>query len=988
MIDKRYKRIVNIIGWIIFSLTTLLYIFTMYPTVSFWDSGEFIFSSYQLSVNHQPGAPLYQLIACLFSKLAFGEQHVAAAVNLVSALSGGISIMLLYHLFLYLFNKYSDKPVGNVAAAVISALTFAFTDSFWTSSTEAEVYSLSFLFTTLCLHLIISWEENPKEKYIILLCFILGLSYGVHPLTLLIIPAIVFIIFFHYHTITVKGLIYASCISVLMILVFTNALKWILSLYSLSTLWTNVIAIVIIGLLLFLSYYKKLPLLNSIVFCVLFFFVGTSTYVVTSIRSKQDIPCNEYPAYNSKALNNYISRTSYIKAPIVYGQYFTALPAEDFKIKNNRIEPVFSSKQKTFFPRMWNYTSAAYEDGYVSWVGMPKNTVNINGEERQKPSFLQNLQFFSSYQFVYMYVRYLLWNFCGKSNDMQGYGDLSCGVAQSGYYYTDRLFNVSEGRQPWLSDNKANNRYFAIPLILCLIGVFYHIIKDSKRFLFVGTIFVMYSLAIVIYTNMTAYEPRERDYIYLPSFMAISIWIGIGILGISQIIANIIRVKKPRYILPIFLIVPIWMFIQNIDDHNHRHQYSCRNFAYSLLSSCQKNAILFVDGDNDTYPLWYLQNVEHIRQDVRVINREFLNNPYYLKLLTKAMPENKPLKLSLNSSDYEEGIMDEVQILPSFDTIPLQKAIDLVRNDHPNDAKLKNHIKHLYFNTIKTTIDDKDIVFHLDKPSLSKADIMLLDIIASNNERPIYFSSYSNDSFLGLDNYLLLEGFNYRLTNNNLKEKIDDKTVYNSAIMNYNYFMHTFEYRNFKNNIYFNEIERNIIKLYFENATQTIYKLVQCSQEQKALILTDKILQEFPTDLHQYPYSWADFAIVYSLCDHQEKAQTLMDKATDMFLMYLNRYTTGTIRYQSENRLEAQKCIVNMINLCLTAEDYGLETMRRDVSEVIFSMIKPYIEITLRQRKIMLLQQDWYQQEIDNIDALLDYINNFAEHYEFKLARN
>ena len=987
MLDKRYTKVVNIIGWIIFLVTTLLYIFTMYPTVSFWDSGEFISSSHLLLVNHQPGAPLYQLIGCLLSNFAFGNlKYVAPIINGLSAVCGGLSIMLIYHLFLYLFNKYSDKPVGNVAAAVISALTFAVTDSFWTSCTESEVYSLSFLFTTLCLHIIISWEEKPNDKYLILICFILGLSYGVHPLTLLIIPAIVFIIFFHYRRITIKGFIYAIILSFITLFIFTNAITTLLHLFILSFVWTVVIIVVIIASLLFLSYYKKLPLLNSIVFCVLFFFIGTSTYITIAIRSQQNLPYNEYAANTPKTMLNYIQRTAYLKAPLVYGQYYTALPAVDFRLKDNKIEPVFSSKQKTFFPRMWNYTSSAYEDGYVSWVGQPKSYVTIDGEQREKPYFLQNLQFFTSYQLGYMYGRYLLWNFSGRTNDLQGYGDLSSAQAQSGYYYIDKLFNIDEGRTNWNITNKANNRYFAIPLILCLIGVFYHIIKDSKRFLFVGTIFLMYSLAIVVYTNMTAYEPRERDYVYLPSFMAVSIWMGIGILGISQIIANIIRVKKPRYILPLFLIVPIWMFAQNLNDHNHRHQYTCRNFAYSLLSSCDKDAILFVDGDNDTYPLWYLQNVEHIRQDVRVINREFLNNEYYIELLTKPMPENKPLKLSLQNADYKDGVMDEVQVLPSFDTLDIRKAMELIQNDRPQDIKLKDHIKHLHFNTLKAQVYGKDIVFKIEETSLPKSDIMILDIIASNKERPIYFSSYSNDNFVGLDNYLASEGFLYRLANVDIQNLPEGNYYsYECAVRNYNHFMHSFEYRNFKNNIYFNEIERSIIKIYFESAAQTAYKLIEYGDKDRAEALINKILKEFPTDVHSYPYSWADFAIVLALCGNTELSDLLMQKGVDYFSMYLNRYTTGTIRYQSENRLEAQKCIVNMINLCLTAEDYSLESIRRDVSEAFFSHIRPYLEITNRQRKIMLLQKDWYQDEIDNIDSLMEYITDFANRYEFQL---
>lgn len=356
-----------------------------------------------------------------------------------------------------------------------------------------------------------------------------------------------------------------------------------------------------------------------------------------------------------------------------------------------------------------------------------------------------------------------MWNFCGRTNDIQGYGDLTNGTYQTGFYYIDKLLSVDEGRTYQSITNKANNKYFAIPLLLCLIGIFYHIIKDSKRFLFLGTIFIMYSLAIVVYTNVPAYEPRERDYVFLPSFMVVSIWMGIGILGISQIIANLIRVKHPRYVLPIFLIVPIWMFAQNINDHNHRHNYTARNFAISMLNSCDKDAILFTDGDNDTYPLWYAQFVEHIRTDVKVINRQMLNNSYYIDLLKIYSDSIKGINLTFNNKDYADGIMDEIQILPNFDTIDLKKAIQIVQEDKIPDIKFGNHLKNLNYNKFTTKIDGKTIVFNIDASVISKSDIIILDIIASNPGRTIYFSSYSNTDFLSLDEYLSLEGLRTKL---------------------------------------------------------------------------------------------------------------------------------------------------------------------------------------------------------------------------------
>ncbi|MGP1514423.1 MAG: glycosyltransferase family 117 protein [Bacteroidales bacterium] len=983
--DRKYKRIVNIIGWIVFLLSTFLYIFTMYPTTAFWDSGEFIMSSCHLSVGHQPGAPLYQLVGSLFASLSCGNvKLIAPLINALSALCSGLSIMLLYHLFLYLFNKYSSKPIGNTVAAVIASLTFAFTDSFWTQATEAEVYSFSFLFTTICLHIIILWEENPKEKYLILLSLVLGMSYGVHPLTLLVIPAIVFIIYFHYRKITFRGIVYSIIISIVTLYLFMNAFDWMVQLFNISVIIPILGILFLCGVLLYLSFVKRLAFLNSLVFCLLFFFVGCSTYIVIAVRSNQFLPMNEYGVYTSDSMHDYLTRQSYIHPPLFYGPYYTALPAEDFKVDEKLSYPIFNREFYTFFPRMWNYTSPTYDDGYVSWVGQPKNTLLINGEQRLKPSFMQNIQFFFHYQFGYMYWRYLMWNFSGRTNDMQGYGDMTNGNWQTGIYYVDKLFEIDEGKTYFSVKNNANNRYFAVPLILCLIGMFYHIIKDSKRFLFVTTIFVMFSIAIVFYTNVVAYEPRERDYVFLPSFMAVSIWIGIGVLGISQMVANLIRVRHPRYILPLFLILPIWVFSQNIDDHNHRYNYTARNFAISILNSCDKNAILFVDGDNDTYPLWYAQHVEKIRTDVRVINRQMLNNDYYINLLTKPIYELEPLKMTFSIGDYRAGVMDEVQILPNFDTISLKKALKLIKEDNIPDPKFGNHIKNLNYNKFIVNIDGKNIVFTVNDAVLSKRDIIMMDIIASNNDRPIYFSAYSNTDYLSLDDYLSLEGFAYKLTNvvtdRNSFDNINEQKMYANII-------NGFEFCNFDRNIYFNEIERNIINMYVENAGSLAYKLLQTEHYDQAEILINKITNDIPASVHNYPLTLADFAVIQYVIGNKQTAREMMTKSMKNFKTFIDRYNVGTIKFQSQNRLEAAKRIAFYLNLCVMCENWGLEELRVDVSETFFSVIRPYWEITHRQRKIMLLEEDWYAEEIKKIDDLTSQIKDLADIYEEKLPK-
>lgn len=987
--NKKYIRTVNIVGWILFLLTTGLYLFTMYPTVAFWDCGEFLASSRTLQIGHQPGAPLYQLLGSIISALSFGNVKVATIlINSLSAIAGGISIMLLFHIFLYLFNKYSEMYVGNIAAAFMASAIFALTDSFWTCAAEAEVYTISFLFTTLCIRIILHWEEKPNEKWIILLCFIFGLSYGVHPLTLLIVPAIVFIIWFHYKRISFVNILLASVTSLVVIFLMVNAFPFILTLVELNFVLLIGLLILLAGLFV-LSFRKKVAWLNSLAFCIVFFLVGCSTYLVIGIRGAENLPMNESRITDAKTLNEYISREAFSKAPIVYGPYYTDWPPKDFELNGKKLEPAFDKELMTFFPRMWNYNNESYANNYVAWVGEPKRTVNINGEDIQRPSFLQNVSYFFEYQLGYMYCRYLLWNFVGKTTDIQGDGSLTNGQAKTGLTPLDKLYSIDEGETILSEKNKGNNKYFAIPLILCLLGIFYHLAKDSKRFLFVAAIFIMYSIALVVYLNSAAYEIRERDYVYLPSFMAISIWIGIGMLGISQIIANLIRVKKPRYVLPIFLIVPIWIGIENFDDHNHRHQYTAYNFAYSMLNSCEKDALLIVDGDNDTYPLWYCQNVEHFRQDVRVVNRELLNNASTINLLQKAMPESKAFNLLMGRNNYKDGVMMAVSVTPSFDVLEMKEALKNLYNSKGDDEKFKNYFKNLHTNKFLIKRNDGNINISLDVLSLNKSDVVILDLIASNPDRPIYFSSYSNNDFIGLDDYLSLEGFAYRLNGKKVSTKddiiaqaagtIDSKKMYDNI-------MHNFSFRNFNKNTYFNELERSIVSLYVQNIRALAYKLISEKEEDKAVSLVNKCLKDIPYTIHDYPMELADFAIIYSLAGQENKAKALMAKSLSDFEDYMERYFHGTVRFQSEQRLEAAYKVSYFMDLCVLAGDWGEEEMRVSIAESFFTMIRPYLEITYRQKKMMQINnEEFYLQEIENIDNMLEQIRGFANVYEESL---
>ncbi|MFA7082468.1 MAG: DUF2723 domain-containing protein, partial [Bacteroidales bacterium] len=673
----KYKKTVNHIGWIIGILTSVLYILCAEPTLSFWDSGEYILSSSKLQVGHPPGAPLYQIIGAFFSIFSFGNPKlIPILVNSLSALASGTTICFLFWIIVRLMYRFSNKYISNIIAGVIGALVFAFSDTFWNSAIEAEVYALSILFTTITFWSILKWDEKPHPRWIIFIVFMIGLSIGVHLLSLLVLPAIILIIYFHYRKGTLSGIITTLIISSAIIgITLWLIIPGILKLIGINPTLIIISIAVILGILFTLSLWKKLHLLNTIILAIGFFLIGYSTFFVLVIRAKADTPINEYRPNTAKELTSYLNREAYGKTPLVYGPSYTALPPKDFKITEKGLEPIFDRELMMLFPRMWNYNNPNYEIGYVDWAGIPQDTVVIDGIVRAKPSWIQNIQFFANYQIGYMYSRYLLWNFVGKTNDEQGFGDNHRGQWKTGVEPIDEFLGKSTDIQPSHRINKANNIYFGIPFLLAIIGLFYQIGRDTKGWFAVMSLFIFTGIAITIYLNEYAYQPRERDYAYVGSFMAFSIWVAIGSFAISQWLVNLIRVKKPKYVLPCFFLVPGLMFAQNFNDHNRSHRYTAHNFASSILLSCDENAILFVNGDNDTFPLWYLQEVEGIRQDVRVINLQLLNSPEYIEKLRKKVYSSDKIELIAKKEIYNNNDWNICFINPSNKTLELKSAL-------------------------------------------------------------------------------------------------------------------------------------------------------------------------------------------------------------------------------------------------------------------------------------------------------------------------
>lgn len=970
------NKVVNIIGWIIAILSTALYTLTQYPTISFWDGAEFVVTSSMLQIPHPPGAPFFQLLGSIIP------------LTYLMPIFSGLSVMMLYHISVYTLSRFSQMRPGIIASSTIGALTFAVLDSQWFCANETDVYPLSLLLSLVAIYLTIKWTKTHRVNYLILTCLLLGLSLCVHQLTLLSLPAICLIIYFDKRKTTFKGAMLYLLLSLLLIFFIQFALPtfliWIFSSHSIIKI---IIFLFFIAFLIFISYKKSKPILLYSTLGLIFILIGLSTYIIIPIRANSGVPINQYNPKDVKQFANYYNRENFTKPPLIYGQYFTALPPENFEItENGQLKPIFAKEQKTIFPRMWNYESISYENGYIEWVGQPEETIIIDGEERIKPSFKQNLQFFFSYQLNYMYFRYLLNNFSGKVNDVQGYGDYKNSQWTTGIKYVENKMNInSQTINP--QAKKGHNLYYAIPLLLVIIGLFYHLRKDSKFFLVNFVLFFFTSIALVLYLNQAAYQPRERDYVFLLSFASLSLWLTIGIYSISQTIANIIRLRRPIYVTPLFIALPIYVGIENFDDHNHAGQYTARNFAVSMLESCDKNAILFVNGDNDTFPLWYAQAVEGIRTDIRVINLQLLNDDSNIKQIYQAQYESAPIETTLTPKQYENQYTYN-QIYPSFDREHLSKVI---KDSYTLTDTLFGTTLHI-LNTNKYYLkkDNDSIYWQYNALEIGKSTLVALDIIATNIEkRPIYFSSYSIDDFYGLENYLSLEGFAYKLEGKpTAKQEIialkagginEDKMFEN--------FIHKFQWKNFnKPNVYYNETEREFVKLFYDNTICLAYKLLQNNKADKALIVCNTLTENLPFSQHYYPESAADLAIIYSLLGREDKSEEYIHLSTKQFSQIMQQYFALNTSQQAQDRIQIQKLENTWYRLLLQSQDWGLEHIRITLADKYFTMINQYLQITLRQFEKMTENPDFYYQEIQNIVTQLQNIYTLAQDYEENLT--
>lgn len=808
-----FKTINNLLGWLVFAVATAVYTITVEPTASFWDCGEFIAVSYKLMVPHPPGAPLFLLVGRLFSLLASDVTQVAFWVNMVSVLSSSFTVLFLFWSITLLAKKLvgvskenpatTGQTIAIMGSGLVGGLAYTFSDSAWFSAVEAEVYAMSSFFTALVVWAMLKWEEvadeDDSDRWLIFIAYMTGLSIGVHLLNLVTVPALAYIYYFRKYKPDTKGMIITMAIGLLVVgVVLVGVIPGLPSLAgSFEVFFVNSLGLpfnsgIIFFILAFLgalvfgimySIRTQNRLLNTSLLSFAFVLIGYASYGIIVIRANFHTPINENNPDNVISFVSYLKREQYGDRPLLYGPLYNAQPVRQEKgapiyaRKGNRYEIVeyktiniYDSKDKTLLPRIYS-SQGNHVSAYRNWVK------DLPPPDR-KPSFGQNLEFMFKYQIGWMYVRYFMWNFAGRESDAQDATWLS-------------PFSSTEGMPESLANNKARNNFFMLPLVLGLLGLYFQIQRNGRNAFVVGLLFIFTGLAIVIYLNQPPVEPRERDYTFAGSFYTFSIWIGLGVLALWEYARKLLKndTAAAGAMTLISLSAPALMAAQGWDDHNRADRFHSVDSARNLLNSCAPNAILFTGGDNDTFPLWYIQEVEGVRTDVRVCNLSLLGTDWYIAQMKKQAYESAPLPISLEEENFMQGKNDYIPYVENPNVkggVNLKQYMALVKQNHPvimvptqSGSTIATMIsKNFVLPVDSAKVASMDIVpkgrenqilknmsWQLNKAALFKNDLLVLDMIATNNwERPIYFSTtLSTSSYLNLKEYFQLEGLAYRL---------------------------------------------------------------------------------------------------------------------------------------------------------------------------------------------------------------------------------
>ena len=1007
---KNYKLLNNITGWVVFLIASITYLTTIEPTASFWDCGEFITTSFKLEVGHPPGAPFFMILGRFFTIFA-DASNAGLMINSLSALASAFTILFLFWSITHLARKMvvsgTELSIGQsiaiIGSGAIGALAYTFSDTFWFSAVEGEVYATSSLVTALVFWAILKWENVANEpqanRWIILIAYLVGLSIGIHLLNLLAIPAIVFVYYFKKYKTTRNGVILSFLISIILLaLIMYGIVPGVIKVASWFELMfvngiglpynTGVIiySILLVGLVVYGIHFtlkKKMVLWNTVLIAFTVILIGYSSFAMIVIRSSANTPMDQNSPDNVFTLLDYLNREQYGDRPLVVGQYYnspldTQNPYTENKpyyiqkegkyvVADIRSTSNYDSRYTTIFPRMWSSQPEHIND-YKSWGGVTGKKVsitNMNGEKEtiQLPTFGENLTFFVRYQVVHMYFRYFMWNFAGRQNDTQGHGDILSGNWLSGISFVDSARLGDQSIIPdELKNNKARNTYYFLPLLLGLIGAFFHYKKNQKDFWVVMLLFIMTGLAIVVYLNQYPHQPRERDYAFAGSFYAFAIWIGLGIMAIAEALKR----WMPETVSAIavtalsLVLVPGIMASENWDDHDRSNRYTARDFGANYLETCAENAVIFTNGDNDTFPLWYNQEVEGVRTDMRVCNLSYLQTDWYIDQMKRQSYDSEPLPISWKHDSYVQGTRDVAYLMEDpriTGAIELKRALEFVKNDDP-ETKLTQYDNEAYIpaKTLFYKVDKEAVIRNKvvpesmydqivdtifidlsNKSYLVKDELILLDMIANSNwERPLYFAiTVGSSKYLGLQDYFQLEGFAYRFTP--ILTTSSSSGLYFGSVHTekmYDNMMNKFKWGNMEDpDVYIDENNQRMMTNIRNNFNRLAESLLDENKKDSATQVLDKNLELIQSNIVPYNYFSQQTAEFYFQAEATEKGIALTHNIIDYYKENLDYYLSLDDKFLVSVDEEIQRLLYFMREMSVTANQYEQTELAEEIMD-------------------------------------------------------
>ena len=988
-----FRRWNNITGWIIFFISTTVYLLTLEPTVSFWDCGEFILSAFKLQVGHPPGAPLFLMLSRVATLFAGGDTtKVALTVNVFSAICSGFAIMFLFWTITHLARKIfiSDKILESknipviLASGIIGSLAYTFSDTFWFSAVEGELYAISSLITGLVFWGMLKWEDESDKPYsgrwIILIAYLMGLGIGIHRLNLLILPVAVFVFYFRKYEVTTKGVIKTLLVAIVMlwIMVFVimpgipKAAGWFellfingLGLPFNSGLYFYVI-LIISGLVLGIRYSikKQKLILNYILTSLAVIFIGYSSYAMILIRSSARPPMNQNDPSDVFSFVYYINMEQYGTSPKLFGNYYSAPVTESKQVISgyNRVkgkyEPYFRPEYKynrrfeTVFPRMYS-PDPEHESAYQYWGKIRGKKFTIEGQSGKKsvicPTFGENLRYFFRYQVGFMYLRYFMWNFAGRQNDIQGNGNPMHGNWISGIKFIDKTRLGESDKYPAdLKTNKGRNTYFFLPLLIGLAGMYWHYKNNRKGFWLVVAFFFMTGLAIILFLNQYPNQPRERDYAYAGSFYAFAIWLGMGFIMLYELVKKITgeRISVITSFTVMLFAGPVLMGSQNWDDHDRSGRYTARDIGENYLRSVAPNSILFTYGDNDSFPVWYAQDVEGVRTDVRVSNLSYIQAGWYIEMMRQKAYESDPLPFSLPDDKYLEGKRTQLPVDNRIEKpVEIKQVVDFAASD---DKKAQvdmtgrgDYLNYLPVNkfiidvdpgevlsngTVKEYFKDSlltPIIWNYSENDAFKGDLAIMDILSTNNwKRPVYFSTtVPSTQYKGLEKFFVQEGLAYRIEPVKTGNPEPGEYGMIDPVVMYDNLMNKFTWGNAADpSVYLDENNRRMFSNFSRLFGNLGKALIESGDTIKAVDVAHRGLEIVPANKLPYDYFLIASAEVLIRAGRKEEGEKLINE----IISYATDYLTTVISIPQYKQFGLE--YVKGINMQALIEIYRMAT--------------------------------------------------------------